>query len=166
MADPAPTTTTTTTTTYDYTSQYNRIATALETIASNSTDIKNYLNDIKTDIDTIATHAATVADKQTTIADKQTTIADKQSVIANKQSAIETYQKRMRELAEGAGIRTITPSELIGLAKMYQVMIEQGKILDDGTPVSDAQQAQARAKFQELGKKVADLLAALGPPKF
>lgn len=120
----------------------------------------NALNDIKSSQSTIATETAAIAVAEGTIATKQT-------VIANKQTAIESYQKRMRELAEGAGIRTITPSELIGLAKMYQVMVEQGKILDDGTPpVSDTQQAQAKAKFQELAKKVAELLALLGPPKF
>ncbi len=119
----------------------------------------NALTDIKTS-------QATIAVAETATAAETANIASKQAVIANKQTAIESYQKRMRELAEGVGIRTITPSELIGLAKMFQVMVEQGKILDDGTAVDDAKQSEAKAKFQELAKKASDLVAAIGPPKF
>lgn len=104
--------------------------------------------------------------EQSTIATQTTAIAVAEATIATKQTAIETYQKAVKELAEGAGIRTITPSELVGLAKLYQTMIEQGKILDAGDLVSDAQQANARAKFVELANKVKTLIGDIGPLRF
>lgn len=117
------------------------------------------LNSIKTDHSTVATQTTAIAAAEATIATGTTTIAAKQT-------AIETYQKKIKELAEGSGVRMITPSELVGLAKLYQTMIEQGKILDAGDQVSQEQQANARAKFIELTNKVKDLIAAVGPPSF
>jgi hypothetical protein len=111
----------------DYSAYYERIATALETIATNSLAIKNNL-------DTIAT-------KQTTIADKQTTIADKTT-------AMETYQKKLKELGEGAGIRAIGPFEAWGNISTYKFLIEQAKVLDTTNAASEDLQNKAIAEVQ------------------
>ena len=118
----------------DYSAYYERIATALETIATNSLAIKNNL-------DTIAT-------KQTTIADKQTTIADKQTTIADKTTAMETYQKKLKELGEGAGIRAIGPFEAWGNISTYKFLIEQAKVLDTTNAASEDLQNKAIAEVQ------------------
>ena len=46
----------------DYTTYYSRIATALETIATNSTTISSSLLEIKTDLDTMTTNSTTIKD--------------------------------------------------------------------------------------------------------
>jgi hypothetical protein len=122
------------------------------------------LNNIAGEQSTIATQTTAIAVAEAVIATKTTTIADKQTVIADKQTAMETYQKRLKELGEGSGIRTISPSELVGLAKLYQVMIEQGKILDEGDTVSSAQQENAKEKYKQLTKKMETVIRELGPP--
>lgn len=118
----------------DYSAYYERIATALETVATNSTTIKNTLSDISTGINNILA-------KQTIIADKQTTIADKTT-------AMETYQKKLKELGEGAGIRAIGPFESWGNIATYKFLIEQAKILDQTNKASDDLQAKALAEVQ------------------
>lgn len=82
----------------DYTSYYERIATALETLATNSTAIK-------TAVETIAT-------QQTTIAVKQT--------------AMETYQKKLKELGEADGIHVVGPYEWLSMYSIYRLLVEQG----------------------------------------
>lgn len=46
----------------DYTTYYSRIATALETIATNSTTISSSLSAIKTDLDTMTSNSTTIKD--------------------------------------------------------------------------------------------------------
>ena len=89
------------------------------------------------------------------------TIADKQTIIADKQTAIETYQKKLKELGEGSGIHVISPNEIFGFIKLYQLLIEQGKMLDEGDKVSEAQQANAKAKAKEMASKVQSLLSEI-----
>lgn len=113
---------------------------------------------------TIADKASTIATNTTAIAASDAIIATQTTTIASKQTAMETYQKRLKELGEGAGIRTISPTELVGLAKLYQVMIEQGKILDEGDVVSSAQQENAKEKYKQLTKKMETVIRELGPP--
>jgi len=137
----------------DYTSYYERIATALETMATNSTAIKNSIAAIETDIDTIATNTTTIATKQTIIADKQTIIADKQTIIAEKQTAMETYQKRLKELGEGSGIHVVSPYDTFGIATLWRLLILEGKILEDyatDTSVSASEQQRALEYLTDL----------------
>ncbi len=113
----------------DYTLYYDRIATALETIATNSTAIK-------TAVESIAT-------QQTTIATKLT--------------AIETYQQRIKELAEGTGVHFVGPWEWVGLLSLYKLFIEEGKILEETNNVSAEKLAEALAKFNQYKDKVNSL---------
>lgn len=113
----------------DYTEFYTRIATALETLVTNSTAIK-------TAIETIAT-------QQTTIATKLT--------------EIETYQQRIKELAEGSGIHFVGPWEWVGLLSLYKLFIEEGKILEETNNVSAEKLAEALAKFNQYKDKVSSL---------
>lgn len=83
----------------DYTPYYERLATALESIAAdikvikdNSTSMTSHLSVIKT---------------------QQTTIAAQDTIIAAKQTSIETYQKKLKELAEGPGIRHLAPYDYL-----------------------------------------------------
>jgi hypothetical protein len=127
----------------DYTSYYDRIATALETLATNSTAIK-------TAVESIAT-------QQTTIATQQTTIATQQTTIATKLTAIETYQQRIKELAEGTGVHFVGPWEWVGLLSLYKLFIEEGKILEETNTVSAEKLAEALAKFNQYKDKVNSL---------
>jgi hypothetical protein len=106
--------------------------------------VNGYVNAIKTSQDTIAISTTGILAQETIIADKQT--------------AIETYQKKLKELGEGSGIRILSPNEIFGFVKLYQLLIEQGKILDEGDKVSEAQQANARAKIKDLATKVQSLI--------
>ena len=92
----------------DYSSYYERIATAAETIA---------------------TQITTLATQVTTIATQATTTATNTTIIADKQTAMETYQKKMKELGEGDGIHVISPFELFSFVTSYRNLIEEGKIL-------------------------------------
>lgn len=82
----------------DYTGYYERIATALETIAVNSTSIKNSL--------------AAIADNQATIADDQATIADKITSIENR--------------ASNDGIKITGPYEWLSMSSLLRLYDEQG----------------------------------------
>jgi hypothetical protein len=110
------------------------------------------------ELNTANSHLDSVKASQSTIATGTTGILAQETIIADKQTAIETYQKKLKELGEGAGIHVISPNELFGFIKLYQLLIEQGKILDEGDKVSDAQQANAKAKIKELAGKVQSLI--------
>ena len=92
----------------DYSSYYERIATAAETIA---------------------TQITTLATQVTTIATQATTTATNTTIIADKQTAMETYQKKLKELGEGNGIRVVGPYELVQFITTYRILIEEGKLL-------------------------------------
>jgi hypothetical protein len=120
----------------DYTLYYDRIATALETLATNSTAIK-------TAVESMAT--------------QQTTIATQQTTIATKLTAIETYQKKVKELAEGTGVHFVGPWEWVGLLSLYKLFIEEGKILEETNNISAEKVAEALAKFNQYKDKVSSL---------
>ena len=42
--------------------------------------------------------------------------------------------------------------------KLYQTLVEQGKMLDEGDRVNDAQQANAKAKVKQIANQVQALL--------
>ena len=110
----------------DYTTYYDRIATALETMATNST--------------TMATNSTTMATNITTIASKLT--------------AIETYQKKLKELGEGSGIRVIGPYEVFGMISIYRLLIEQAKILDSAESASASQIQAALSEVTRLSERI------------
>lgn len=89
----------------DYTAYYDRIATALETIATNSTAIKNSLAAIESDIDTMATQTTTIATQQTTLATKVTD---------------------MRDMAFNDGIHIKSPWEYLGMYSLINLFNEKG----------------------------------------
>lgn len=126
----------------DYTSYYDRIATALETIATNSTAIKN-------SIASITTNTGTMATQQTTMAAQQTTMASEQTIMAN--------------LATGTGIHTRGVYETFGTMSLYRLLIEQAKILDYST--GSASEAQKTAAIAEMNRIIA-LIHANVPTDF
>jgi hypothetical protein len=117
----------------DYTTYYERIATALENISTQTTTIATRLTAISTDIDTIASNSTTIKDKQT---------------------AMETYQKKLKELGEGSGIRVIGPYEVFGMISIYRLLIEQAKILDTTESASDSQIRDAIREVDRLARSI------------
>jgi hypothetical protein len=94
--------------------------------------------------------------KQTTIADKQTVIADKQTVIADKTTAMETYQKKLKELAEDKGIRIISPYEYLTLIQQYKSLVEEGNILKPPT-IQKSATKEAAARINDYIESIKDL---------
>ena len=111
----------------DYSSYYADIATALGTIATNSTEIKNSL--------------ATIATQTTTLA---STLGE-----------IEGHQQKLRELGEGPGIHIIGPYELVQFITSYRSLIEEGKLLSfrDNQP-SEKEVSKA---LNDLGNYIAKI---------
>ena len=125
----------------DYSSYYTSIATALGTIASNSTDIKNSL--------------ATIATQTTIIASRNTTIA---SALTN----IESHQNKLRQLGEGPGIHIIGAYESFGMVTLYRLLIEQAKILDSAETASESQVTAAITE----ATRIAQLIRSNVPREF
>ena len=124
----------------DYSDYYKRIAVSAETLATNSTAIKDSIAAIDTKLGTIATQTTTIATQTTTIASKQT--------------AMETYQKKLKELGEGTGIHVVGPYDYLGLINVYKSLIEQGNIADTQGNVSPSAQAAAEASVTEYLTKI------------
>lgn len=120
--------------------------TTLQTAINNqTTELKAVLDLIAADIDTIATDIDTIATNSTSIKTSQETVA-------TKQTAIETYQKKLKELGEGVGIRSRGPYETWGNISTYKFLIEQGKILNQENAVSPEAYQQALAAIQTYVK--------------
>ena len=132
----------------DYTTYYARIATALETIATQAT--------------TIAAQTTIVAAQTTTIAAQTTIVAAQTTIVASKQTAMETYQKKLKELGEGSGIRVIGPYEVFGMISIYRLLIEQAKILDT---TESASASQIQAAITEV-TRLAQLIRSNVPKEF
>jgi hypothetical protein len=115
----------------DYSSYYTSIVTALQTIASNSTDIKNSL--------------ATIATQTTTLATQTTTLATTTGLI-------EGHQSRLRGLGEGDGIHIVGAYDAFGMVTLYRLLIEQAKILDTTAAASPE---QIEASIAEVERVVA-----------
>ncbi len=109
--------------TVDYTAFVERAVTALETIASNSTSIKNSLNTIENSVNSGSTNLLSVL------------------------SDIQSYQQRLKELGETTGIRIKSPYETFGMISIYKLLVEEGKILELDK-VSDAKRDEAYRKLQ------------------
>lgn len=114
-----PTTVAPTTPVYDYGSVYSQISAylfginvSLASMSTNSTLAKNSLIGIENSMNT-----------------GSTTVVSVLSDIAEKLASIETHQDKIRELAEGNGIRVVGPYELVQFITTYRILIEEGKLL-------------------------------------
>ena len=74
--------------------------------------------------------------------------------IASKLTAIETYQKKLKELGEGSGIRVIGPYEVFGMISIYRLLIEQAKILDSAETASASQIQAALSEVTRLSERI------------
>lgn len=126
----------TTTPVYDYGSVYTTIANQLASIDTDTTGVAATVLLIAASLNTIATNSTTIAEKLT---------------------AIETYQKKVKELAEGTGIHFVSPWEWVGLVSLYKLFLEEGKILDTAKNVTPEQLAAAMSKFNEYMDKIKTL---------
>jgi hypothetical protein len=96
----------------DYTTYYERIATALETLATNSTAIKNSIAAIETDIDTMATNSTAI---KNSIAAIETDI----DTMASNSTA-------MKNFAEHDGIHIKSPWEYLYMYSIINAYNEKG----------------------------------------
>jgi hypothetical protein len=70
---------------------------------------------------------------------------------------VEKHQQKIRELAEGPGIRTVGPYEWIGIMSIYRLYIEQGSLLDLTDEVTPEQAELAKSKFEDYLNKIREL---------
>jgi hypothetical protein len=121
----------------DYTTYYDRIATALETIATNSTAIKNSMSTVENSLSegsrtvvsvlsgleelqqTLVAQATTIATQTTTLATQTTTIAAQQTTMATKLTALEAR-------AADQGIKIVGPWEWLGMSSIVKLYDEKG----------------------------------------
>ena len=75
---------------------------------------------------------------------------------------METYQKKLKELGEGVGIRVIGPYEVFGMISIYRLLIEQAKILDT---TESASASQIQAAITEV-TRLAQLIRSNVPKEF
>lgn len=143
----------------DYSTVYGNIATYLNQARAELADIDTDTTSLATTLLLIATSLATMATNSTTIANNTTNISDQQTIIAEKQAAMETYQKKLKELGEGAGIHAIGPYEAWGNIATYKFLIEQAKILDQTTKASNKEQAEALRIVSEYLSKLNNVKA-------
>ena len=114
---------------YDYSPYYERIATALETIATNSTSIKNsYL-----------------------------TMASNVAIISTNIDAISTNVGIVSNLANTSGIHTIQPYTWLGSVNLYRNMIEEAGILEESDFANTATQILAKANVDSYLTKIKTL---------
>ena len=157
----APETAAETTPTYDYGSVYGNISTYLNQVREELADINvdttasaARLLLIATSLGTMATNSTTMATNSTTMATNSTTMATNITTIASKLTAIETYQKKLKELGEGSGIRVIGPYEVFGMISIYRLLIEQAKILDSAETASASQIQAALSEVTRLSERI------------
>ena len=110
-----PTTAAPTTPVYNYSSVYSQISA--------------YLSGIDADTSAITTSLALIATSLANISTNSTTVASTLITVAEKHTAMETYQKKLKELGEGNGIRVVGPYELVQFITTYRILIEEGKLL-------------------------------------
>lgn len=85
------------------------------------------------------------------------TIATQTTTIATKITEIEAHQQKLRELGEGTGIHIISPYEWIGFISLYQLLVDQGSLLDTTKNVNAEKMAEAKAKLATYLDKFKEL---------
>ena len=112
-------------------------------------------------LDRIATALETIATNSTTIANEITTIDDNVSTIANEITTIDDHIERLKTLGDqpdGPGIRTVQPFGLLGTAILYHLYVNQGQILEE--EASEQVKTNSLNKYQEV---INDLIANFDP---
>jgi nitrate/nitrite-specific signal transduction histidine kinase len=122
------------------------IAASIATMAANSTLIKSSLQTIENSVNTGSTTLVSV------LADAASAL----ETIADKQTLMETYQKKLKELAEDKGIRIVSPWEYLTLILQYKSLIEEGNILKEPT-IQKSATKEARAKIDDYIRSIGDL---------
>lgn len=150
----APETAAAPTPTYDYGSVYGNISTYLNQVRQELADINVDTTASAARLLLIATSLDTMATNSTTMATNSTTMATNITTIATKLTAIETYQKKMKELGEGPGIRVIGPYEVFSMISIYRLLIEQAKILDSAESASASQIQAALTEVTRLSERI------------
>jgi hypothetical protein len=150
----APETAAETTPTYDYGSVYGNISTYLNQVREELADINVDTTASAARLLLIATSLGTMATNSTTMAANSTTMATNITTIATKLTAIETYQKKMKELGEGPGIRVVGPYEVFSMISIYRLLIEQAKILDSAESASASQIQAALSEVTRLSERI------------
>lgn len=125
--------------------------------ASPAPDYTTGVTSIGTELNSIDIDTTTIAAQIILMVGHLSTMAANSTTVANKLTEIETYQQRIKELAEGTGIHFVGPWEWVGLLSLYKLFIEEGKILEEGDNVSAEKLAQALAKFNQYKDKVNSL---------
>jgi len=141
----------------DYSNVYGNISTYLNQVREELADIDVDTTASAATLLSIAISLGTMATNSTTMATNSTTMATNITTIATKLTAIETYQKKMKELGEGPGIRIVGPYEWLGFIPSYINYIEKGEILDIEGEVSAEKIAAALAKLTVYFDKINSL---------
>jgi hypothetical protein len=118
-----------------------------------TTDISVFtkLKDLSISASSSTQSLETIATQSVTLASQTTIIATNTTAISNTLSDIEGHQQKVRELAEGTGIRTIGPYDVFGMVSIYRLLIEKAKILEtDGTTATLAQKTASLAEVNRL----------------
>jgi hypothetical protein len=90
-------------------------------------DYSAHLNRLVTALDQISISMALIAENTQDLSDNvQNRIVPALETIAAKQTSMETYQKKLKELSEGAGIHTVGPYEWLSMYAIYKLLLEQG----------------------------------------
>jgi hypothetical protein len=148
--------TTAPTSTPDYGGSITGIRSELTSIDTDTTAIAANISAMTTNSTAIAASIATIATNSTNISTKISTISDKITIIADKQTLMETYQKKLKELAEDKGIRIVSPWEYLTLILQYKSLIEEGNILKEPT-IQKSATKEARAKIDDYIRSIGDL---------
>jgi hypothetical protein len=124
----------------NYSTLYDRMADALESIEANVASIKTTLNNIAGNTATIATEIATI----------DTSLSN---INANL-STIRVNSTTMATLASGNGIHMVGPYDSYGAVSLYRLYVEEGEILKTGNYVSDEKEEEANAAIATMINKV------------
>jgi hypothetical protein len=140
---------------FDYSDHLDRVVTALEQLSLSMAFIADKMDNISNKIDNIS-------DRMSNISENSNSITSSQAVIADKQSAIEIYQKKLKELAEGNGIRIVTPYEWVTLVSIYKLLIEENGLINGIRELTESEKNQAQERISSYLSKIQEFF----PPTF
>lgn len=108
----------------------------LDTLTNTATNYAPYLDRIAASLETLATNSISIAASVASVASNFTTITN---------------------LSTGTGIHTVKAHDWLGVAALYRLFVEQGKILDTSTYVSTSTQTVALAELETYVQKFNNL---------
>lgn len=97
---------------FDYSRHLDRMVTALEQMSISMALIAENTQDISSNL-------------QDRIIPAIETITAQQTIMAAKQTAMETYQKKVKELAEGEGVHMVGPYEWLSMYAIYRLLVQE-----------------------------------------